>query len=157
MSMRTLPLLSVVLVVAPLATSRPLAMSWTPNKITAVLVVPAVEPSLAFWEQRLGYTRVAEVPHGGAIGFALLVKGSTEIMLQSVSSVQEDMQAALRTTAPGTNTVLYMDVDDLDATIAALGDYPIALPRRTTFYGADEIGVYEPGGHFVVFAKPPAR
>ncbi len=155
--MRPLLLLSSLFVAAPLVTLRPVAMSWTANKATAVLVVPAVEPSLAFWEQRLGFARVAEVPHEGTIGFAILLKGETEIMLQSVASVRDDMTAALRTSVPGTNTVLYMDVDDLDAVISALGDYPVALPRRTTFYGADEIGVYEPGGHFIVFAKPPAR
>jgi hypothetical protein len=28
------------------------------------------------------------------------------------------------------------------------------LPRRRTFYGMDEIGVAEAGGHTVVFAQP---
>jgi hypothetical protein len=27
------------------------------------------------------------------------------------------------------------------------------MARRTTFYGMHEIGVREPGGHFVVFAQ----
>jgi len=29
----------------------------------------------------------------------------------------------------------------------------VVVPRRTTFYGADEIGVRVPGGHVVVFAQ----
>jgi hypothetical protein len=29
----------------------------------------------------------------------------------------------------------------------------LVLPRRTTFYGMDEIGVREPAGHIVMFAQ----
>ena len=128
-------------------------MSWSISKITAVLVVPAVEPSLAFWEQRLGFIKIAEVPHGGALGFALLVKDGTEVMLQSEASVRDDLGSS---TGPvtGTSTVLFVEVSDLAAVEAALGDYPIAMARRTTFYGMHEVGVREPGGHLVMFAQP---
>ncbi|MCU0633945.1 MAG: hypothetical protein MUE41_03645 [Gemmatimonadaceae bacterium] len=148
------------LLAAPLSTLfRRHTMPWTLSNATAVLVVPTVEPSLAFWRDRLGFTLVAEVPHGNALGFAMLVKDGVDVMLQSVASVREDMQAVVGVTSetPGTSTALYMKVDDLDAVIAALGDYPIRLPRRQTFYGADEVGVLEPGGHLVVFAKPPTE
>jgi uncharacterized glyoxalase superfamily protein PhnB len=131
-------------------------MSWTARSAAPVLVVDAVEPSLAFWEDRLGFTRITDVPHGEVLGFALLVKDSIEVMLQSEASVRDDMGGALTGRIAGMSTAYYVRVSDLDAVIAALGDYPIALPRRMTFYGADEIGVYEPGGHLVVFAKPPA-
>jgi uncharacterized glyoxalase superfamily protein PhnB len=130
-------------------------MSWSVRSAAPVLVVDAVEPSLAFWEDRLGFTRVTDVPHGDGLGFAMLVKESIEVMLQSEASVRDDMGVALQGQIAGTSTVYYIRVGSLDALIATLGDYPIALPRRTTFYGADEIGVYEPGGHLVVFAQPP--
>ena len=42
---------------------------------------------------------------------------------------------------------------ELDAIEAALASHPIFLPRRTTFYGADETGYIEPGGHYVTFAQ----
>ena len=29
----------------------------------------------------------------------------------------------------------------------------VVVPRRQTFYGADEIGVREPGGNLVMFAQ----
>jgi hypothetical protein len=35
----------------------------------------------------------------------------------------------------------------------ALAGYPVAMPRRTTFYGMHEFGVREPGGHWVTFAQ----
>ena len=35
-----------------------------------------------------------------------------------------------------------------------LGGVPLVLERRKTFYGTDEIGIAEPGGHTVIFAQP---
>lgn len=128
-------------------------MSWSVSKITAVLVVPSVEPSLAFWESRLGFTKVAEVPHGDGLGFAMLVKDGTEVMLQSEASVRDDVGSVIA----GTSTGLFIEVSDLEAVIAGLGDTPVVVPRRTTFYGMDEIGVREPGGHLVLFAQPTSK
>ncbi len=129
-------------------------MTYTASRITTVLVVSAVEPSLAFWEGRLGFTKVAEVPHGDALGFAMLVKDGVEVMLQSEASVRDDLPAGAQAAGiPGRSAALFMEVSDLGAVEAALGDWPIAMPRRTTFYGMHEIGVREPGGHLVTFAQ----
>jgi hypothetical protein len=35
-----------------------------------------------------------------------------------------------------------------------LGFAKVVVPRRQTFYGADEIGVREPGGNVVLLAQP---
>lgn len=129
-------------------------MSYSARKITAVLTVAAVEPSLQFWEQRLGFTKVAEVPHGEALGFAMLVKDATEVMLQSEASVRDDLGEAARAGLPGSSTCLFLEVDDLEAVEQVLAGYPISFPRRTTFYGMHEVGVHEPGGHLVIFAQP---
>ena len=131
-------------------------MSWSASKITTVLVVPTVEPSLAFWEKRLGFTKVAEVPHGDALGFVILVKDGTEIMLQSEPSVRDDLGPDAKGVTPGTAAVLYVELSDLDAASRELGDYPVAIPRRTTFYGMDEIGVRDPAGHLIVLAQKKA-
>lgn len=130
-------------------------MSSTMKKLTPVLVVDAVEPSLDFWETRLGFTRTVEVPHESAIGFVILDKDGIELMFQSDASVRADLG---NPDAPvvGRSTALFIEVEDLDAIERALTGYPITLPRRTTFYGMHEIGVLEPGGHFVVFAQPSA-
>jgi hypothetical protein len=34
-----------------------------------------------------------------------------------------------------------------------VGDYELLVPRRKTFYGAEEIFVREPGGNVVGFAQ----
>lgn len=128
-------------------------MTTTMKKLTPVLVMPAVEPSLEFWEKRLGFTRTVEVPHESAIGFAILVKDDVELMMQSEASVRSDFGSG-EATMVGTSSALFLEIEDLDAIARALEGYPIAMPRRTTFYGMHEIGVREPGGHFVVFAQP---
>lgn len=123
------------------------------KKITPVLVVKALEPSLEFWEQRLGYTRTVEVPHESSLGFAILVRDGVELMFQSEASVRADLG---KSSGPldGTSTALFIEVSDLNGIEQQLKGYPIALPRRTTFYGMHEVGVKEPGGHFVIFAQP---
>lgn len=52
-----------------------------------------------------------------------------------------------------TKVMLYVAVDDLEAVERALDGVPVVVPRRTTFYGATETGVREPGGNVVVFSQ----
>ena len=105
------------------------------RKLTPVLIVDAIEPCLPFWTDRLGFATVATVPHGDAIGFAILVKDGVEVMYQTRASAAEDNAAS----AP-----------------AAVEGMELVVPRRRTFYGMDELGVREPGGRVVMFAQPVA-
>jgi uncharacterized glyoxalase superfamily protein PhnB len=122
------------------------------KKCTPVLIVDAIEPSLAFWQQRLGFSRPVEVPHGDGLGFVTLTKGTVEVMYQTVASVDADMPGHLDDWH-GDRSHLYVEVDDIDAVAAALSGCEIVLPKRKTFYGATEVGYREPGGHFVTFAQ----
>jgi len=121
------------------------------KKLTPVLVVDQVEPCAAFWTGPLGFARTAEVPHDGELGFVILQRDAVEIMVQSRASVAADLPEL----AAGVHrTVLYIEVDDLDAVEAAVAGAEVVQPRRTTFYGMMEIGVREPGGNVVIFAQP---
>ncbi len=124
-------------------------MSNTMQKLTPVLMVEAIEPCLAFWE-RLEFQNVAQVPHGEHLGFVILVKDAVEIMYQSRASVEEDLPSLAR--SPMGGSFLFIEVEDLDAVIDLLGDAPVLQPRRTTFYGMEEIAVREPAGNAVTFA-----
>lgn len=119
------------------------------KRITPIMVVEAIEPCLPFWEA-LGFDRGPEVPHGDRLGFVILEKSGLEIMYQTRASVADDVPALAGTPMGG--TCLFLEVMDLDATIEALGDAPVIVPRRKTFYGMEEIGVREPGGNAVTFA-----
>ena len=127
--------------------------SITVKKITTVLAVETVEPSLDFWTRKLGFECTVTVPHEDTLGFAILVKDNLEVMLQSVASILADL-GSTSGEINGRSAALFIEVADLAAVEHGLGDYPIEMPRRTTFYGMHEIGVREPGGHFVIFAQP---
>jgi uncharacterized glyoxalase superfamily protein PhnB len=121
------------------------------NKLSPVLVVDTIEPCLSFWVDRLGFTKIAEVPEGNRLGFVILQKDGIELMYQSRESVRKDIPAMANVPAGGTN--LYIDVADVVAIEGAVKGLEIVVPRRKTFYGADEIGVREPGGNAVIFAQ----
>ena len=125
---------------------------FTVQRITTVLAVENVQPSVDFWQGRLGFEVTVTVPHKETLGFAILVRDGTEIMLQSVASILADLGANTGE-VNGRSAALFMEVSDLASVEKALDGYPIEMPRRTTFYGMHEIGVREPGGHFVVFAQ----
>jgi len=122
------------------------------KKLTPVLMVQAIEPCLSLWVDRLGWTKVAEVPHGDKLGFVILVKDGVELMYQTFASIEEDTGKFTHPTAASVG--LFLEVADLEAVIAQLDGLELALPRRKTFYGMDEIGVREAGGHLVIFAQP---
>ena len=122
------------------------------KKVTVVLLVEEIEPCLNFWVDRLGFTKTAEVPDGSKLAFVMLQKGGTEVMYQTFASVEKDNAQVAKDMRKGP-TFLYVEVDDLDAVIAALKGVPVVMPVRTTFYGAKEIGVKDPAGHFVTFAQ----
>jgi len=121
------------------------------KKLTPVLYVEEIEPCLPFWVDRLGFEKIAEVPEGDRLGFVILKKGDVELMYQTRESVQKDMPALVDTPMGG--ALLFIEVDDLDAVERALEGADVVFPRRTTFYGAQEIGVREPGGNAVTFAQ----
>ena len=120
-------------------------------KSPPVLIVDAVEPCAEFW-QKLGFTRVAEVPHNDTLGFVILVGYGIELMYQSLESVTAD-DAAMGSHLKTGGASLFVEVPDLEAAVKAVEGAPIALPERTTFYGMREIGVLDPAGNVVLFAE----
>jgi Glyoxalase/Bleomycin resistance protein/Dioxygenase superfamily len=122
------------------------------KKSTPVLIVDAIEPSLPFWQERLGFSRPVEVPDGGRLGFVILANGAVEVMYQTAALVQKD-SSAHAAEFDGDRTFLFVEVDDIETTARALQGFEIVMPRRETFYGSTEIGYREPGGHFVTFAQ----
>ena len=128
-------------------------MPNTTKKLTPVLMVDAIEPCLPLWIDKLGWTKTAEVPEGDKLVFVILTKDGATLMYQTWVSVDKDVGHAVQR-AKGTSVGLFIEVSDLDVVEKQLDGVPIVLPRRRTFYGMDEIGVAEAGGHTVVFAQP---
>jgi uncharacterized glyoxalase superfamily protein PhnB len=139
--------------IAASAALTPVATVGAVRRLTPVLIVDAIEPSLPFWTERLGFTKTVEVPHGGRLGFVILVKDGVEVMYQTWASIEADVPGVA---APerGHSTALFVEVSDVGAVERAMHGVEVVVPRRTTFYGMDEIGVREPGGHSIIFAQP---
>lgn len=126
------------------------------KRITPVLLVNEIEPQVPFWIDRLGFAKTIAVPDGAKLAFVAFQKGAAEVMYQTYASVEHDAPPAMAATARKGRTYLYMEVDNLDAVLAAMKDVPKVMPERTAFYGMREFAVADPAGHFITFAQPAA-
>ena len=122
------------------------------KKITPVLLVEKIETVIPFWTQHLGFIKTVEVPGEDRLAFVALQQGTAEVMYQSYASAEKDLPAIVAQVRKGP-TFLYVEVDDLTAIKAAVSGMEIYMSERTTFYGAREIGVKDPAGHFITFAQ----
>jgi hypothetical protein len=115
------------------------------DKLTTLLVVDRIEPSLPAWE-KLGYSVVARVPEQGAADFAMLNGNAGELMLQTRKSLAGDIPA-LAERKP--SFLLYADVASLAEAKKAIPDAKVIVSERKTFYGATESWVELEGGVFL--------
>jgi hypothetical protein len=122
------------------------------QSLTPILIVDAIEPCLNFWK-RLGFAVTVEVPDGDALGFVILNNGPVEVMYQTRASVAKDVPSMADFPSA---SVLYIHVTNLDEIIAAVSGAPVLVPKRTTFYGATEYSVREPGGNAISFSEVSA-
>jgi catechol 2,3-dioxygenase-like lactoylglutathione lyase family enzyme len=121
-------------------------------KITPILIVDDIEPSLDFWVMKLGFEKTVEVPEGAKLGFVILQKEGTEVMLQSRASVRKDAGSAVADEILAAGSHLYIEVESLSDALERVKGADVLVPERTTFYGMREIWVREPGGNVVGFA-----
>ena len=131
------------------------------KRATPLLSVDAIEPCLPFWTT-LGFEVTVTVPHEDALGFAMLHNGSVELMYQSRASLAADLgasgaPASLPDELTDAAAAIFMEVEDLDAVVAALGDAEVIVPRRQTFYGMEEVFVRATCGTIVGFAQQVAK
>lgn len=122
------------------------------KKITPVMFVEDVEPCAQFWVERFGFQKTAEVPDGNKLAFVMLQKGNVELMYQSYASAEKEGEMFSQMARKGP-TFLYIEIDNLDEATAAAKGAEVTMPKRTTFYGSTEIGIKDPGGHYITFAQ----
>jgi uncharacterized glyoxalase superfamily protein PhnB len=133
------------------------APTYSLRALAPVLIVDAVEPSIAFWADQLGFTKENEVPGpDGKLIFASVKKDGVEIMYQTRASVIAENPAGAAE-LNGKSVVLFITVPtiaDLDAIEQRTKGAPVSKPRHDTFYGTTEFYIREPGGNVVGFASP---
>ena len=124
----------------------------TVRKLTPILFAEEIEPCLKFWMEHLGFEKTIDVPDGNKLNFAILQKGPVELMYQAYATAEKDVTTVSADVRKGPS-FLYVEVENLDKIISAVKGVDVAMPVRTTFYGAKEIGVKDPAGHVVIFAQ----
>ena len=126
------------------------------KKLTPILVVEAIEPSIEFWVDRLGFEKTMEVPEGDKLGFAAFARDGFEVMVQTHASIAKEVETAglhekLKTVrAP---SILFMEVESLEEIRKKVEGLDILVPHRETSYGSKELWMKEPGGHIIGFAE----
>ena len=123
----------------------------TITRMTPNLYTDDVAACARFWVDRLHFEKTAEVPEPGGLAFAVLQKEKLELMYGSYGSLEREPQVA-GSVQRGTS-FLFLEVDDLDAVVAAMQGVPKVADVHTTFYGATEFTVRDPAGHLITFAQ----
>ena len=127
------------------------------RKLTPIITVEAIEPCLQFWTATFGFEVTVTVPHGDALGFAILEKDGVELMYQTRASIDADLGESGAPSELGAElmkgrTLLFVEVDAIDPLLPKLAGVEPVVPRRQTFYGMDEIFVRAPCGTVVGLA-----
>jgi uncharacterized glyoxalase superfamily protein PhnB len=123
------------------------------KQLTPVIIADAVEPGIAFWTDRLGFTVSNQVPGpDGKLIFASVEKDGIEVMYQTRASAVAD-QPGMARELNGHSIALFITVTDLDQVEKAVAGAPVVKARHETFYGSTEIYVREPAGNTVGFAQ----
>ncbi len=121
--------------------------------VAPTLIVDRVEPSVAFFTERLGFTKMTDVAgDDGALVFALMTAGAVEVHLQTRASAARDLPYLAAGAMPS-SSFLYIDVEDVRALWEQLKDCEILVPLEKTFYGATHFFLKEPGGHVIGFSQ----
>ena len=127
----------------------------TVKRLTPNLYTDDVESAVNFWVERMDFEKTVEVPEEGGLAFAVVQKGNIELMYGSYASLERE-PGVLGSYRRGTG-FLFLEVDNLDAALAAMKGVPMVTAKHKTFYGSTEFTVRDPAGHlitFAYFAKP---
>jgi hypothetical protein len=119
------------------------------KKLTTLLVVDSIEPTLPTWEA-LGYTVSVRVPDHGPIDFVILTAKFGELMLQTRANLAVDLPPVA---AENPQSFLYADVPSVEAAKKALPKAKVLIASRKTFYGATEAWLELEGGAILGLAE----
>lgn len=127
-------------------------MSFKISKIAPILNVNSIEDNLPFWKNNLGYEVTVQVPGpNDKLGFVILNKGPSEVMLQTSQSVADDLHG--HPDIAKADILLYADVDSIDSVEKSLLKENILIPKRKTFYGTLEVWAKDSSGKIIGFAQ----
>jgi uncharacterized glyoxalase superfamily protein PhnB len=133
--------------------------SLTPN-----LLVDSVQESIEFYIDVLEFAYVMGVDDkkqlylqydkDQALGFAILQKNSTQLMFQSLSNANADLNSSLKRDKSITNIALYFEIEGFDEFYEKIkNQVTIVNEPRHTFYGMKEFFIQDNSGNLIAFAE----
>jgi hypothetical protein len=88
---------------------------------------------------------------GSSLGFSFSMLYTAAILRKSGSNARFPYD--VRQNIVG----LFIEGSSMEEIEKQIAGFPITLPRRRTFYGMEEVGVTEAGGHIAIFARLRVR
>jgi uncharacterized glyoxalase superfamily protein PhnB len=122
------------------------------SRLSPVFVVDRIEPCLEFWVDRLGFETRLQVPGDDGLEFAILGRDDVEVIYRSRESLDLDAPGIADGGGPAT-TIMYVEVDDLEALAPRLAGADVVVPLRQTCFGTLEMYVNEPSGRIVALTS----
>lgn len=122
--------------------------SLTPN-----IMVDDMKQSVAFYRDILGFKMLMSVPEEAPYDWCLLQMDDVEMMLQSRSSLGEEIPE-LNADSTGGTLLFYIRMDGLADYYKRIKDHVrIVRPPETTFYGRREFSIADNSGFVLTFSE----
>lgn len=123
------------------------------TKLTPNLLVASVERSLAFYIDKLGFSRGMTVPGASPFVFASVTSGPVEIFFNDAATAIKEYPSFAGKPFGATGT-LFIEMQGVDALHDRLkAAVKIVMPIVTQFYGLREFAIEDPDGYVITFAE----
>lgn len=121
--------------------------------LTPNLIVDDVNAAMAYYENVLGFNKVASVPEEGTLDFAIVKSGDVSLMLQSKESYNQE-NLVFKEMPVGGTFVLYIDVEGIEKLYHQLKDKTnLIVDMHATFYGTNEFSIKDVNGYVLTFSE----
>jgi hypothetical protein len=123
------------------------------KSLSQVHVVEEVEPCVEFWTKRFGFQLTLQSREGDKLGFAALRRDDVVIQYRTRSNLVAEIPG-LAALPLEDSSMITIELESVNEVMNKLEGVEVIIPRRTTFYGNNEVIVRAPGGQIVVFTAP---
>ncbi len=128
-------------------------MTSTFKGLTPNMMVTNVNDTVDYYVKFLGFQKMMTMPEEGVLDWAMLVRDSVTIMLQSQKSIAEEYPE-LKETAIGATLTFYFDIENLEELFEELKNkVTVHKELHDMFYGRKEFVIEDCNGYFLVFSE----
>lgn len=123
------------------------------QKLTPNMMVDNVDETVDFYRNVLGFDLVMTVPENGPFDWALMKRGTVEVMFQTRASLTEALPLFKERPLGGALT-FYIDMRGVEALYEQVrSQVTVVQDLQTTFYGTREFAIEDCNGFILTFAE----